>query len=209
MMGITHRCGAVLAALATIEIMSVCKVHIGIPEMAALATGSIFGGYLPDIDTPNSHISRKLGIILWPVWILRIFIRIIRKIVPGTSKVGQQISKAVGHRGMAHAPVTWIIVGTVYWLLYGQASTITSKISILNGGFPFLLGIGIAVGIVSHLLLDMISGGIPLFFPVTLRRIKLLTMKTGGYEEWIVRIGLLITIIIITYKISISGGVIL
>lgn len=69
------------------------------------------------------------------------------------------------HRGILHTLFVPIVIYIVYWLVFRN-----------NGILPFI------AGYISHLLLDMFNpSGVPLFFPLFKRRIKMpVVVETGG-----------------------------
>lgn len=79
------------------------------------------------------------------------------------------------HRGATHAPIT---AGIMTFLMY-----------LLGGLFiaPPLLKlwfIGFYIGILSHILLDMLTkGGVPILYPISKRKFSLTNMKTGSKGE--------------------------
>lgn len=130
--------------------------------------GSAIGGLLPDADMKNSTIGQKLLPILWPVYLLRMILRVIAIIIPPF----KQLTKTLGHRGVSHSPFLWI-------LLFTPAYTLIK--------FPYGTNIVIAMaaGVLSHLVLDYFSGGIPLLLPFSSKRKKPFNIhiKTGGSIE--------------------------
>ena len=88
----------------------------------AMATGSVLGGLLPDIDNVHSQIGSRL-------------------------------------------PVVELIV-------HGCQSGIEKT---------FL--IGMIAGNLSHLILDMLSGGVPLLIPFSVARIRVCNFRTGGIMD--------------------------
>lgn len=71
----------------------------------------------------------------------------------------------IGHRTVFHAPVLYIIL----YIMFTQ--TAPALIPIING---------IAIGIASHLFLDMLNpAGIPLLWPIS-KRYRILSIRSGG-----------------------------
>ena len=160
---------------------------------------SMIGAMLPDIDHPNSKISKKARI---------------------TSRV---VNTVAGHRGLLHAPLFVVLL----WILFRivkttmiNSSVVSSVISlIISMAVPFagiiialmkrgrisvtatmLIGMvfywisqvysmemlyqcfttGIITGYISHLAMDsMTRTGIPLLYPITNRKYHVLSLKTG------------------------------
>lgn len=85
------------------------------------------------------------------------------------------ISSLFKHRGATHSP---IIMGGFVSLLY-----LLSRAFFPLDIIPILLS-GFFVGIISHILLDMITkGGVPLLYPLIDKKINLTNMKTGSSGE--------------------------
>uniref|UniRef100_UPI004057A7E2 metal-dependent hydrolase n=1 Tax=Acetatifactor sp. TaxID=1872090 RepID=UPI004057A7E2 len=171
MTGTTHRIGGLLAGAILIE-----HLHLGGGDSGILLCGSVFGSLLPDIDNIRSSISYRLPVIAVAVNICQKLIRMLSRIFPG--KLGENIRSMIGHRGIFHSLLLPLLLGALMFILTD------TKLKI------FMLGS--IVGILSHLLLDMFSGGVLLFMPIYMRRIKLAGIRTGGMVEMIVRVALLI-----------------
>ena len=160
---------------------------------------SMIGAMLPDIDHPNSRISKKAKI---------------------TSRV---VNTVVGHRGLFHSPI--FILALWFLFTFVKTTVLNSKALgdvtslIISMGIPFagiivallkrgrfsvistmLIGMvfywisqgysmevlyqcfttGIIVGYVSHLLMDfMTRAGIPLLYPFTNKKYHIMSLKTG------------------------------
>lgn len=181
MMGPTHRTGS----LAVSTTMVACLPFIKIPDLVTsivwlpsdynilMAAGfiflSIFGGLLPDADIPQSTIGRRYRIILFPLYLLKRLIGLLGKVFKPLKTVG----KALGHRGLFHSPLFWTLVFAV---LRAFTASLGNFIGCLISGLYF--------GALSHILLDYISGGVPLLAPFTLKRYKPpFNIKTDGRIE--------------------------
>lgn len=83
------------------------------------------------------------------------------------------VGKTLGHRGATHSPlVMGVILGALY-VAFG------AKVMILP---PLLLGL--AAGILSHILLDSLTiGGVPLLYPIKKKKFSFLPLRTGGAGE--------------------------
>jgi inner membrane protein len=83
--------------------------------------------------------------------------------IPGANKIARGI---VGHRGMSH----WILTALVVW-------------GMTRAAFPaYALTVGVAW--ISHILLDMFSGGCPALWPLPVR-ITLANIKTSSaLDTW-------------------------
>ena len=49
-------------------------------------------------------------------------------------------------------------------------------------------------GNLSHLILDMLSGGVPLLMPFSVARIRVCSFRTGGVVEWMWRFAMYVGI---------------
>lgn len=97
-----------------------------------------------------------------------------------TSKIGRKvplisgfINTLFGHRGFTHTILATILFSYMLFLLAGV---------IPNGfrGYYLPLALGLSVGYVSHLLLDMLTvSGIPLFYPFSNHTFRLARLKSG------------------------------
>lgn len=113
-----------------------------------------FGSLLPDIDHPTSTMSKKMGLLLLPYRILQFIFGKFEK-----------TKHFVGHRGITHT-VLFLVIPILIALFVPMYGII--KIAL----------IGIAIGIFSHLFMDMLNPmGVPLFLPITRRKFRLLPKK--------------------------------
>ena len=102
------------------------------------------------------------------------------------------VSSFFKHRGATHSP---IIMGGFVYLLY-----LLSRAFFPLDIIPILLS-GFFVGIMSHILLDMITkGGVPLLYPLTDKKINLTNIKTGSNGENFVLFLMVIILIFIGFK---------
>lgn len=176
MQGHTHEIAALAAAVYTVpliinEIPSITSEHTILIKCFIFVGASAIGGLLPDADMPTSTIGHKLLPLMWPAYLLRSFLRLMSYMYKPLKKV----VKTLGHRGISHTPFLWFVLTAPIYLF----------IPIPYREVGRTLVTGIITGIISHLGLDFISGGIPLFFPVSLKRVKPkgLHIKTGGLIE--------------------------
>ena len=137
------------------------------PPLAGSLVAVSLGALLPDIDHPQALLAQwkpvgKGG----PFGLWRLF----RPLVLPAAVVRETL----GHRGALHSAVACVVVSTGVELLAQIAGA---------PGFGAALGWGYA----AHLLADMATRrGIPLFWPLTRRRIGLprpITVRTGGFGE--------------------------
>ncbi|ODA40055.1 metal-dependent hydrolase [Desulfosporosinus sp. BG] len=220
MMGKTHIAGA-LAAWAVAYPMLV-KTTLSTPQdamiLAASLGGTVLGGLLPDIDQPGSTIDQTLfgalgktrigamvgGVLLLSMSIfLRIpslirlvchsssFLSVLLHYAPrislfsGVIAVALVVIASMKHRGISH---TLLGMGLFLW----GADTLLGYIPILTPWRVALLYV-YGAGYLSHLLLDLMAHGVPLFYPVIKRRIRLpFSIRTGSFGDVVViRFGLL------------------
>lgn len=91
------------------------------------------------------------------------------------------------HRGPTHSPI--IMSGFMFFLYFLSSLFFTIKGPVT---YAFL---GTYIGIISHILLDMITkGGVPLLYPITKKKFSLTKMKTGSMFENLI-LGVMITTI--------------
>ena len=129
----------------------------------ALMTGAMLGSLLPDIDHPSSTLGSKMKLLAYI------------------------IGAVFGHRGGTHAP----LVHTVFFAIF----MIIGKVFIPGfAGLVFVqFIIGVACGVISHLILDGLTvAGIPALDPLSPRRLKLARLKTGKHDI----VGIVLCIII-------------
>ena len=159
MMGTTHRIGGLMAG---IIVLSGCPNY----EIHSLATisGALIGSLLPDIDNPHSTISKKMPLIAQLVQMIQRMIWAVSRLLPG--RIGKNIRSMFGHRGIFHSLIFPILL-----CLICQSSRFKS------------ISLGLLAGMLSHLLLDAFSGGIPLFMPISVKRFRVAKIKTGGVTE--------------------------
>lgn len=88
--------------------------------------------------------------------------------------VSKGINKLFGHRGITHAPMIISILFLILHLLF--------KLEV-----PLFLGLWI--GSLSHVFLDALTvSGVPLFYPLSKKKISLLPLKTGGMGEVVITV---------------------
>lgn len=170
----THRLGGLAAGAVMAGILHTDSVGSGM-----ILAGSMLGCLLPDIDNRRSAISFK-----WPV--VRALVAAGQAAIRGISclfprKQQRYIRSLIGHRGLTHSLIP-VILTLLAGILAGRITDIGTVGSHAAGG--------LAAGLVSHLLMDMLAGGVPLFLPFTTKRVTLAHIKTGGAVEWLFRISL-------------------
>lgn len=178
MMAPTHRLGGIAAGTAIAALM-----HKKGMEAAALMAGAVLGSLIPDIDNCHSSISRKWPVISLLVSVGQAVIRGLSRLLP--KKQGQYVRSMIGHRGLTHSLAALIIFPGLA-VLAGHVFGLSICMD---------MAAGLAGGVLSHLIFDMLAGGVPVFMPFSAKRIVLARLKTGGMGEWLFR-GLLVTIFI-------------
>ncbi len=176
MMAATHRLGGIAAGTVTAALLQKSGMESGI-----LIASAVLGSLIPAIDNRHSSISRK-----WPLVSLLVsagqgIIRGISQIMPKKQK--KYIRSLIGHRGLTHSFFPVIVLPVIVAMIgYGTG----------YGHTGYNVAVGLAVGILSHLVFDMLAGGVPLFMPFTTQRIIFGKIKTGGVVEWLFRVALIL-----------------
>jgi inner membrane protein len=212
-MGKTHKVGGTLAAVVASRFFySEDLITTGIC-IGSLIIGSVLGSLLPDIDKKESTIGRILWFISWPIYILRVIMKLLAKILPGIlKKPFKEMDEDLGHRGVAHSLITWLVLSISFWL--GQAFILKKLIVISNmlpkdlqidpliiqnGIFAFLLGV--SIGMLSHILLDILTNdGVALLSPFIDTKFGILSIKTRSFTETVIRNLMVIVTVVIVYK---------
>lgn len=186
MTGATHRLGGIAVG---ILIVNVAGMQEPIGE-AAVVAGSLLGSLLPDIDNPRSSISYQWPVLRMIVGIGQGAVRLLAAALPG--KMRKRVRSMAGHRGIIHSPCIAVFLFLLILL--------AGKVLHLDTG---LFALGLFAGMLSHIFLDMFSGGAPLGMPFTTERVTLARIKTGGAVEWMIRS---IAVVAIAYKFG--GGIV-
>lgn len=184
MMAATHRLGGLAAGMALTVLLDAEPVY------GAVLTGcAVLGSLLPDIDNRHSAISRKWRPAGYAVAFGQGMIRFMSNLFP--AKQRRYIRSLVGHRGLTHSLVPLILIPSA-----------ASGIGLAAGNpvYGCFAAAGLGAGILSHLLFDMLAGGVPLLMPFSTRRITLAHMKTGGAAEWIFRMTLITLFLYFGYE---------
>ncbi len=168
MLGQTHRLAGIAAGIALASELNIIPVQRPF-AFAGVIGVSVMGSLMPDADQPNSTIGRRLFILWLPLYILRVIIRIIAFFAPSMKNV----SRGLAHRGISHSPWFWAVFGVGMWCV------------------PWFRGDGdiyfyaFFTGVATHLVLDYLTGGIPLL-PLSLKRVHPpIVFKTKGYFEFL------------------------
>ena len=152
----------------------------------------LFGAYLPDIDSPNSTIGRRLYpvalyIIAGSLVSLYLFPELTKGLYANYTPVVVAIFIPVilvfsTHRTWTHS-LSFIMTLVLYFQLISRWLTI-----------PDYIQIAILIGVVSHIFGDFITKqGVPLLYPFSHRRFRfILTFRTGSIMEKALILGLLL-----------------
>lgn len=118
------------------------------------------GSLLPDIDHPTSTFSKKYFLLSIPFRILQLIF--------GNFKATKHF---VGHRGITHS-ILFAIIFIV-------------PIFFIDNIWIVLALLSLAIGIISHLLMDMLNPtGVPLLLPFTKKKFRLLPKKIAITTGW-------------------------
>jgi inner membrane protein len=172
----THIVSSVAAGLAVTHFTQV-EPTIG------LFTGVLLGCLLPDIDEPNSYIGAKTSV----------------KIINKNLGISSLVKLIFGHRGFTHSLFATLLVFIPYLLVQTQIIGIVDDSFMQNLLGSILFGVGL--GYLFHILGDMLSkSGVPLFMPLTNKRIKVPLYVTGKISEKIVYVISIFFLVFLVYK---------
>lgn len=174
-MAATHRLGGLAAGVAAVQLLHITDSPV---LVLAVTGGAVLGSLLPDIDNPRSFISRKIPVFSLLVGLFQGAARVFSCFLP--NKQERYVRSVVGHRGITHSLTACLLVAGIM-----AAAGVLFRTP-ADSGYA-LLGLGVLLGILSHILLDMVAGGVPLFSPFLTGRITLARIKTGGVGEWLFR----------------------
>lgn len=172
MMATTHRLGGIAAGAAVTSLL-----HPGVTGTLIIFIGALVGSIFPDIDNRNSRISRKMPVTAMVVTLGQWLIHMISAFLPKKQK--SFVRSLAGHRGITHSLMGSMIFPAIICII---GILLEQKMNLW-----LLAAVGIFVGCLSHLLLDMLSGGVPLFMPFSTGRVRISNIKTGGFTEWLFR----------------------
>ena len=185
MMAPTHRMGGLLTG---ITVVNCINSYTTVGGMIAIIPGTIIGCYLCDIDNGNSRISYRWKIVRFFVAAGQMLIRIIAFFLPQKQK--KYVLRLIGHRGLFHS---------LFMVLLCTAPIIVAGICTpIFGSFIIGYGIGIGLGMLSHITLDALSGGVNPLLPFSDKPVVLAQIKTGGFIEWLLLSALTIITAIVT-----------
>ena len=176
MMGKTHMLVGATAATSFLYFTT------GTLEPVVIIAGAL-GGLLPDVDHPNSTISRKNALLSVASYLYRLllkafafFINIPFKMLKNNGvKIGEL---SAGHRG----PLTHGLLGVLLF------AVVLFPVFLFNSS----IYIGLLIGILSHILIDMLNPqGAPLLYPIYPKHMrflpKFLAPTTGTAGETAIR----------------------
>ncbi len=184
MLGQTHRLAGIAAGIALAGELNIIPIERPF-AFAGVIFVSAMGSLMPDADQPNSTIGRRFFLLWLPLYILRMIIRIIAFFAPSM----KQVSRGLAHRGISHSPWFWGVFGALFWCVPWMR----------NEGVIYFYAF--FAGIATHLLLDYLTGGIPLI-PFSLKRNHPpIVFKTKGYFEFLAAsvLGIWIGIMVLSY----------
>ena len=212
MMGKTHIAGALASWALVYSLLSKTSLAALTSQnaivIAASLGGTVLGGLLPDIDHPGSTIDRDLfgplgkthiGEFLGGILMIGMSLIFQSPILQGTlTFYTPWISLVLGVLGailvivasMKHRGITHSLLGMGLFL-WG-IDTLFGLIPILIPWRTVLMLV-CGAGYLSHLLLDLVAHGVPLFYPLVKKRISLpFSINTGSFWDVVViRFGLL------------------
>jgi membrane-bound metal-dependent hydrolase YbcI (DUF457 family) len=211
MMAKTHRAGAILTGVLVSKHFINNDVMTTCISLISLFPGVVFGSLLPDIDKKESYIGRRFWFVTWPIYFLRMILKLIIKITP--SKTGKSIIKKIykntGHRYICHSIITWLFL-FICFLLFSLSlkellppkelnlHIISFNLERIVEIFAFTFSFGVSIGMLSHLLLDLpTEDGIALLAPFIDFKIRLplIHIKVSGFTEQIV----FLSIVLLTF----------
>ena len=197
----THRYGGMCAgAIAATAMYGTSYLHLDnidphyIINASILIGAGAIGSLIPDIDHQNSYISKRNPILAFIVKLLLGIANFITKIIlslcfwisPTRKKA---ILAGTEHRGIFHTLLMVILI----YLLFGILTA-------YFGEFGYLLQIGLTVGYLSHILVDMLTkGGVMLLYPaITFKfHYPFIRLTTGKHETIAAIIITIVTVITI------------
>ena len=151
---------------------------------------------LPDVDEKESKAGKALPLISHSMAATNRVLRIRAYFAKGKKKKElYEKARNAGHRGILHYLIAWITLSAILIGLFGVSLCFANKINPL---FILAACVGASIGYLSHLLLDLISGRIALFYPLSKRKIGINLIPQGGFIENVMVRGLLLYGLIIT-----------
>ncbi|AJD93483.1 hypothetical protein JMA_41660 (plasmid) [Jeotgalibacillus malaysiensis] len=160
-----HKVAGVCAGTITATLLYSNDIHSG-NTLIAIAP-MILGGYIGGLLPDIDHPGSKMGRALYPI--------------------AYVVNKLFGHRGATHSLIALILTSILVLLP-----------SFLLSGMPYFLythfAIGISVGFLSHLILDMSTkSGVPLLYPFIRKSYRIAKLTTGKHDMLVAVIAVMIT----------------
>lgn len=174
MTGTTHRLAGITSGVVIID-----NLHISDIKLQTIVLGGcILGSLIPDIDNPQSTISYRIPMARYFFGLMQNMIRIFSNLLP--NKQRSYVRSCIGHRGFTHSFFAIILI------------PVLANLIIRIAGFSDnLFSLGLGIGLLSHIILDLFSGGTRLLLPFTDINIKITKIRTGGILEILIRFVLL------------------
>lgn len=168
-MGKTHV--VIGIAYGTALIPALQRGDYSVEQYGLVMVGLVIGSLLPDLDHPQSTLSRMIPI------------------------VGGLLSRLTGHRGILHSIVGVIICWLVCGGLMIPAVAVTQDARLSAHIFA-----GLMIGYILHIVADSLTkGGVRLFYPFKWR-IGIGIFMTGGLLEFVFRVVLMFWIIFFIFS---------
>lgn len=211
MTGKTHKVGGLCIGIITGSLLvnpPFTKEKIKL--VCVLIVWAIIGSLIPDIDHRGSTISKKRGfsktlnklmnknkflkegmlkIIFFPIMVVVALIIIIISFI--LSCLSMIISDLFEHRGVTHAPITYIVIILILSIFTPKFSSVGQHIYIFSL-------IGVFVGAMSHILMDSLTvKGTPWFYPLSKKKHRFLKLKTGHGEIYVCTICFILTFLFV------------
>lgn len=201
----THRLGGMCAGAVTAAAIYgdkysfISSNEYLIPATFTLIAAGAIGSLIPDIDHSNSYVSRRNPILAALVKLLLDFSKLVTNILLFfcfwiSKKRKREILSGMEHRGIFHT----ILMTLAIYLLFGIIANILPT-------YGELIQIGITVGYLSHILVDMLTkSGVMLLYPIVTKKFHwpFIRLTTGKHEAVATLIILAISIPSIIYFIN-------
>ncbi len=200
-MALTHRTGSIALAASMIAFIPELKripqpiidlmwlpQDASVPMAVCFTVSSCYGSLLPDADIPHSTAGKKLRILLWPLYLFKKLLLFLGHFIRPLKRIGV----ALGHRGLFHSPLFHTLI---FIILSAMSRGHSECLRCILSGMYF--------GVLSHLLLDLFSGGIPLFAPFSMKRQRpAITFKTGSLLEVLFNLAFILIALYMLYLIA-------
>ena len=160
-----HKVAGVCAATITATLLYHNDLNTGEGLLAIVPI--IAGGYLGALLPDIDHPGSKIGKALYPIaWV---------------------VNKLFGHRGATHSLLALFLTSVLFVLP-----------SLMLTGFAGFMytqfAIGVSVGFLSHLILDMSTkSGVPLLYPFTRKSFRIAQLTTGKHDIFVSAIAVFLT----------------